>query len=113
MSNAKDIGRLGALLNENDSIIGSLNNTSYCAPANSQPEEVITHEGNGLLVDFFSSAQIVDTVHRVCEDRSRMGKLREQARRTIVDRYDLKSVCLPRQRELIESSLFRKLGKGD
>lgn len=76
-------------------------------------EEVITHERNGLLVDFFSSAQLVEAVHRVCEDHSRMGELRKQARRTIVDRYDLKSVCLPRQRELIESSRFRKLGKGD
>lgn len=65
-------------------------------------EEVITHEENGLLVDFFSPAELVDAVQRVCEDPTRMQGIRENARQSIIDGYDLKSVCLPRQRAVIE-----------
>jgi glycosyltransferase involved in cell wall biosynthesis len=66
-------------------------------------EEVIQSGKNGLLVDFFSAQQIVDAVQRVCEDPTRMQGLRDRARQTIVDTYDLNTVCLPRQRELIET----------
>lgn len=65
-------------------------------------EEVITHEKNGLLVDFFSTQQLVEAVQRVCEEPARVQVMREQARRTVVERYDLKTVCLPEQRRLIE-----------
>lgn len=68
-------------------------------------EEVITHEQNGLLVDFFSTQEIVEAVQRVCEDPTRMQSQRDQARQTIIDRYDLKTVCLPKQRALLESFL--------
>jgi hypothetical protein len=30
--------------------------------------------------------------------------VREKARRTIVERYDLKTICLPRQIELVKNS---------
>lgn len=67
-------------------------------------EEVIAHEKNGLLVDFFSSQQLVESILRICEDPHRMQEVRESARQTIVDRYDLHTICLPRQKALIESS---------
>ena len=67
-------------------------------------EEVIRHEQNGLLVDFFSPENLVDAVQRACEEPARMQSLREAARRLIVERYDLKAVCLPRQRALIEKA---------
>jgi glycosyltransferase involved in cell wall biosynthesis len=65
-------------------------------------EEVIRHEENGLLVDFFSPRGLVEAVQRVCDEPTRMQNLREAARRTIVERYDLKTICLPKQRSLIE-----------
>lgn len=68
-------------------------------------EEVIQHERNGLLVDFFSPQGVVDAVQRVCEDPNRMQGLREEARRTIVERYDLKTRCLPRQRAMISAKV--------
>lgn len=68
-------------------------------------EEVITHEKNGLLVDFFSPQEIVDVVQRVCESPADMQAIRACARQTIVENYDLQSVCLPRQQALIESSV--------
>ena len=64
-------------------------------------EEVITDEVNGLMVDFFSTDQIVEKICRVLEDPAAMVPLRHRARQTIVDRYDLHRVCLPQQLSLI------------
>lgn len=65
-------------------------------------EEVIRHGENGLLVDFFSPTGLVDAIQRVCDEPTRMQQLPENARRTIIQRHDLQTVCLPRQRALIE-----------
>jgi hypothetical protein len=56
-----------------------------------------------VLVDFFSTQQLVEAVQRVCEQPASMQAMREQARRTVVERYDLNTICLPEQRRLIES----------
>jgi len=58
-------------------------------------EEVIHHGGNGLLVDFFSSEDIAERVIEALEDSKSFASLRQNARQTILDRYDLRSVCLP------------------
>jgi glycosyltransferase involved in cell wall biosynthesis len=65
--------------------------------------EVIRHGENGLLVDFFSSEGLVNAVCEVLEHPDRMLEMRQQARRTILERFDLATVCLPRQIELIET----------
>jgi len=65
--------------------------------------EVIEHERNGLLVDFFDRDALVATVCDVLEHPSRHAALREAARRTVVERYDLDTVCLPRQIALVQS----------
>lgn len=65
--------------------------------------EVVEHEKNGLLVDFFSTESLVAAVCGVFEHPSRMSHLGIAARKTIVSRFDLKTVCLPRQIEIIES----------
>ncbi|HEV2679378.1 MAG TPA: glycosyltransferase [Rhodanobacter sp.] len=67
-------------------------------------QEVITDGKNGLLVDFFSTGELIEAIQRVCDDPTRMQALRDQARQTILENYDLQSVCLPQQRALIESS---------
>ena len=59
-------------------------------------EEVIREGENGLLVDFFDHAAIADRVIDVLSDSGRFDPIRQQARQTIVDNYDLHSVCLPR-----------------
>ena len=64
-------------------------------------EEVIRHGENGLLVDFFSPAAIVDAAVEVFLHPDRMQAIRENARRTVVGQYDLKRVCLPQQLNLI------------
>lgn len=65
-------------------------------------EEVIRDGDNGLLVDFFSSRDLCDAIDRVFNHPDRMRDIRKRARQTVVERYDLKSVCLPRQMALID-----------
>lgn len=65
-------------------------------------EEVLKHEKNGLLVDFFSPQEIVAAVQRVCEDKSKLKDLRDAARQTILKSYDFETICLPQHIKLIE-----------
>jgi glycosyltransferase involved in cell wall biosynthesis len=66
-------------------------------------EEVIEHERNGLLVDFFSPDEVAGAVVRTLEDPTAMAPLREAARRTAREGYDLHRVCLPRQLALVDA----------
>jgi glycosyltransferase involved in cell wall biosynthesis len=62
--------------------------------------EVITDGRNGLLVDFFSPAALAGVVDHALADREGMASLRTAARQSIIERYDLKSLCLPAHLEL-------------
>ncbi len=68
-------------------------------------EEVITDGDNGLLFDFFSPEELCDTVCRALEDRELRTSLGRNARHTIVEKYDLATVCLPQQVNLVEKVL--------
>jgi glycosyltransferase involved in cell wall biosynthesis len=68
-------------------------------------EEVIEHGKNGLLVDFFSPEKLAAEVDAALQDRDQLASLRAAARRTVLERYDLGRVCLPRQRRLVEALL--------
>lgn len=65
-------------------------------------EEVIRHGENGLLTDFFDIEALAGTVIRALEKPGDYLAQREAARATIVDRYDLKTICLPAQIALVE-----------
>jgi glycosyltransferase involved in cell wall biosynthesis len=58
-------------------------------------EEVIRDGENGRLVDFFDSDALAEHVGEALSKPERQEHLRANARRTVVERYDLKSVCLP------------------
>lgn len=64
-------------------------------------EEVIEDGVNGLLVDFFSPGQLAARIDDALQRRRELAPLREAARRTVVERYDLKRACLPAQVQLI------------
>jgi glycosyltransferase involved in cell wall biosynthesis len=53
-------------------------------------EEVIEDGRNGLLCDFFSPQQIADRVDQVLDHPHRMRHLGEEARRDIIEHYDVK-----------------------
>lgn len=63
-------------------------------------EEIIEDGVNGRLVDFFNP----DEIARVAVDvaNSANTEMLAKARQTIVEQYDLSSICLPKQIELIE-----------
>lgn len=65
-------------------------------------EEVITDGQNGKLVDFFDVNGWSDAIIDALADPSRYKSLRTAARKTIVERYDLKTICLPQQVALVE-----------
>lgn len=64
-------------------------------------EEVIADGRNGFLTDFFDSAALAARVDEVIQKGRQLDKLRERARATVVERYDLNSVCLPRHMKLL------------
>jgi glycosyltransferase involved in cell wall biosynthesis len=66
--------------------------------------EVIEHGVNGLLVDFFDVAGWSATLTRALADPDALTPLRAAARATVVERYDLKRVCLPALIRFVEGS---------
>ncbi|SBT18930.1 Spore coat protein SA [Marinomonas gallaica] len=69
-------------------------------------EEVITHNENGLLVDFFDYQAIAEGVDALLTmPESELSTLRENARQSIIQNYDLETVCLPNLMEFIQTVL--------
>jgi glycosyltransferase involved in cell wall biosynthesis len=67
-------------------------------------EEVMQDGDNGHLVDFFDTDALADKVSDVLTHPEQQESIRANARQTIVERYDLKTVCLPAY-----LALFRRL----
>ncbi len=66
-------------------------------------EEVIEHGKNGLLVDFFDVPGWSDAIITGLAEPERYDSLRAAARATVVERYDLRRICLPKQIAWLES----------
>jgi glycosyltransferase involved in cell wall biosynthesis len=64
-------------------------------------EEVISDRRNGLLVDFFDVRGLSDLVCEALARPSQFESMRLAARETVIARYDLESVSLPRQIALL------------
>ncbi len=74
--------------------------------SNTKPvKEIIDNNKNGILVDFFDYQKIAEQVNNVLSDPSKYSKLKKNARKTVVERYDLKTKSLPMQMKLIEEVL--------
>lgn len=67
-------------------------------------EEVIRHQENGLLVDFFDVDGIASTVVDALSDPGAYRAVRQRARRTVVEGYDLRTLALPAQLKLIQEA---------
>lgn len=64
--------------------------------------EVIRDGANGLLADFFDVGGIAERIDAVFNHGDGMASMRAAARATILEKYDLETVCLPRQLRLID-----------
>lgn len=65
--------------------------------------EVIQHGENGLLVDFFSIDSLVQSVCSLLDNSEKRARFGAAARATAIARYDLKTVCLPKQLSWVEA----------
>jgi glycosyltransferase involved in cell wall biosynthesis len=75
------------------------------ASATAPVTEVVEHELNGLLFDFFDREALIASVCRLLEDGELRQALATAGRRTVVERYDLATVCLPAQARLLRELL--------
>lgn len=66
--------------------------------------EVIEHGRNGLLVDFFDHQGLADSLAEALDRRGDLQHLRVAARQTVVERYDLRRVCLPKMLRFAEGT---------
>lgn len=64
--------------------------------------EAVAEGETGRLVDFFSPAQLTSAVVDLLEDPAERARLGRNARAFAVERYDLKTVCLPRQLDWVD-----------
>ena len=85
------------------SMLEAMSTECLIVGSRTQPvEEVIRDGENGLLVDIFSSEEIARRVVEVLADRNAYVAIRQNARRTIVEHYDLRTICLPAQLRLVK-----------
>lgn len=64
--------------------------------------DAIRHGHDGLLLDFFDVEALSDALIEACRRPEAFAALRENARRTVIERFDRTGVCLPRWLALIE-----------
>lgn len=67
--------------------------------------EVIEHQRNGLLCDFFDRQALAGQIVDVLAHPHHYQALRLAARQTVLARYDLKTVCLPQQLAFVQQLL--------
>jgi glycosyltransferase involved in cell wall biosynthesis len=67
-------------------------------------EEVIRHQDNGLLVDFFDVKAIADAAVDALANPTAYASLRERARRTVIENFDLRTLALPAQLKLLKEA---------
>lgn len=70
--------------------------------------EVIRHDVNGVLTDFFKPEALAEAVAALAADPARRARLGAAARQLALDSYDLRTVCLPRQLQWIDRLLAVK-----
>ena len=68
-------------------------------------EEIIKDKHNGLLFDFFDFKKLAEFTSDVLSNPTKYEGIRKNARKTIIEKYDLKKNILPKQLNLIEGLL--------
>lgn len=67
--------------------------------------EVIKDGENGFLFDYFSEKELVEKASSLIDDSELRARVAKRARQTVIERYDLETVCLPQHIKLIEEQL--------
>lgn len=69
--------------------------------------DIVVDGRNGLLRPFFDPEALADTLIAACREPERYRPLREAARKTVVEGYDRRTVCLPQWTALVDEMLAR------
>ena len=84
------------------SMLEALSTGCLIVASNTAPVTEVIEDGiNGLLVDFFSPEKICSRVEEVIDSPEKMSSIREKARETILQKYDLAEL-LPKHLEWIQ-----------
>ncbi len=67
--------------------------------------EIIRNGHNGLLVDFFNPYGLAHTIASCLEQRQWLQGIRDEARKTIVTKYDLERKAIPAQLHLLSKTM--------
>lgn len=90
------------------SLMNALSCGSVVLASNTAPvREMIQHERNGLLVDFFDVDGFADLANEVLDHPARYRPLGEAGRRMIEEQYSVE-VCFPRWKKMIEETLNQR-----
>lgn len=68
--------------------------------------EVIEDRENGLLVDFFNVEELVEKIKYAIDNPDKMKQIRENARKTIVEKYD-RNILVPKHIEFLKGFIKR------
>jgi len=68
-------------------------------------QDVIEHDKTGLLVDFFDQQGWIESISDVLAQPDKYEHIRQAARQVVINKYDLDTVCLPKQLELVNRML--------
>ena len=72
--------------------------------SNTKPlHEVINHNENGRLVDFFDFKGLANEICNLLDDNISLQRLSKNARSFVQANYDINNVCLPKQIDWVES----------
>ena len=75
-------------------------------------QEVICHDSNGILVDFFQPNELALSIVELLKNKDRALRLGANARKTVISDYSLEE-CLPKQLKLIEAVALGLVGSSN
>ena len=94
------------------SVMEAMSAGALVLASDTAPNRDVLRDGeNALLNTPFDVDGLADRIIDACRGASRYDHLRDAARRTIVERYDRETVCLPAWISLIEAELTRALSR--
>jgi glycosyltransferase involved in cell wall biosynthesis len=67
--------------------------------------EVIQDGENGVLTEFFDPPALAESIVTLAESPERRARLSANARATVLNRYDFRTVCLPAYERLMQEAL--------
>lgn len=86
------------------SVLETMSVSGAIVASNTAPvTEVLTHGETARLFDFFDGDALVREVNAVLDDAEMREALGRTARQTVVEKYDLRKTCLPRQLQWVHT----------